>query len=572
MAHMIPSLFPPDTVSVAERRFFTALNEQLDDDFTVIHSVPWLNVKDRHLQQGECDFLILHPVFGMLSIETKPGDVHYDGLSGHWRRRDGASLGKDPYHQAQRSSGTLQTLLCQRVRDWKESQFAHGHAVVFSGADQIQGRLPSHALPLITLLHSDIGRLQQKFQDILAHYGPPQQKARKDLIDGAVKMLRPEFQLIQTFSGELERQADCLRRLTAQQIEVLHLMRDTKRLLIRGCAGSGKTLLAIEKAARLSREGKRVLLLCFNIPLAEWLRAEVQREELAVDVFHFHGLCRHLAESAGLKYAEPLEPVLQSDFFNLKSPELLERAISCGAGPRYDAILVDEGQDFIADWWLPLEELLINAGQGVMYIFYDPDQNIFGREFGFLVNEAKITLDKNCRNTNQIANYVRHLSTSSMDSPDFAEEGFPPQEHVVDSPEEELVAVEKIVSELVHKRKFSPGRIVIVGRRRLKNSPYANCAHLAGVRLIDESAGDHDRTGIQYATVYRFKGLEADCVILSGFSRPEPNAVSTELYCAASRARFLLHIFFQRETSLVLSAPKDRADTVRADVAVSDRR
>lgn len=566
MARMIPSGCPPETVSVAERRFFSALQEQLSDEFTVIHSVPWLNVTARHLQQGECDFLILHPSFGMLSIETKPGDVHYDGLSGMWHRSDGSSLGKDPYLQAQRSAAALHSLLCQRVRGWSDAHMAHGHAVVFSEADRIHGRLPTHALPLITLLHGDTKCIQDKITNILAHFGEPQAKAKKELIDAAVNALREEFQLIPTFAGQLERQDDCLRRLTKQQIDILNLMRDTKRLLIRGCAGSGKTLLALEKAARLSREGKRVLLLCFNIPLAEWLRVAAEREKLAIDVFHFHGLCRHLAESAGLEYQEPAETELRSDFYNVVSPRLFEQAVSCGAGPRYDAIIVDEGQDFVADWWLPIEELLTDSRDGIMYVFYDPEQNIFAREFGFLVNEAKLTLDKNCRNTNQIAGYVRRLSVSAMEPADFTEEGFAPQEHFVCSREEELASVEKIVSELVHKRGFTPERIVIVGRRRLHNSAYATCAHLAGVRLIDETADELDPDGIRYATIYRFKGLEADCVILTGFSRPVQGKLNTELYCAASRAKFLLHVFFQRTPA---SVPGDGSDVLAEAIRVS---
>ena len=126
-------------------------------------------MRDRYLQQGECDFLILHPVFAMLSIETKPGDVHYDGITGRWHRSDCSSLGKVPYLQAQQSSFALHSILRQRVRGWSDSQFAHGHAVVFSEADYIQGRLPSHALPLITLSHGDIKSLPTKLQDILAH-------------------------------------------------------------------------------------------------------------------------------------------------------------------------------------------------------------------------------------------------------------------------------------------------------------------------------------------------------------------------------------------------------------------
>ena len=136
-----------------------------------------------------------------------------------------------------------------------------------------------------------------------------------------------------------------------------------------------------------------------------------------------------------------------------------------------------------------------------------------------------------------------------MEPAEFAEEGFAPQQHNVFSQEEELAAVEKIVGDLVNNKKFSPSRIVVVGRRRLQNSAFADCAHLAGVPLIDEALGENDPDGIRYATIFRFKGLEADCVILTGFSRPEQGKPHTELYCAASRAKFLLHVFYQRASS-----------------------
>jgi superfamily II DNA or RNA helicase len=63
-----------------------------------------------------------------------------------------------------------------------------------------------------------------------------------------------------------------LLRLTDEQMRILDLLRDTKRLVVRGGAGSGKTLLALEKATRLVRDGKYVLLLCCSIPLAQWLQ------------------------------------------------------------------------------------------------------------------------------------------------------------------------------------------------------------------------------------------------------------------------------------------------------------
>jgi superfamily I DNA and RNA helicase len=83
---------------------------------------------------------------------------------------------------------------------------------------------------------------------------------------------------------------------------------------------------------------------------------------------HFHEWCKRSCIQAGLsaEYAdlwrrhfgghddsfiendEPLDQMLETDL-----PALAERAITEGEEdvPRYDAILVDEGQDFNLKWW-----------------------------------------------------------------------------------------------------------------------------------------------------------------------------------------------------------------------------
>ena len=63
-----------------------------------------------------------------------------------------------------------------------------------------------------------------------------------------------------------------LLRLTEQQFAVLDRLRRQRRVSISGGAGTGKTVLALEKARRLAREGSGVLLTCFNRPLADNLR------------------------------------------------------------------------------------------------------------------------------------------------------------------------------------------------------------------------------------------------------------------------------------------------------------
>jgi hypothetical protein len=86
MAIMIPSCGPAPTKSRGEPFIYYFLKEQLTDDFTVIHSLPWLSAAAREISgskavTGEIDFLILHPIFGVLALEVKGGVHRVEGLA-----------------------------------------------------------------------------------------------------------------------------------------------------------------------------------------------------------------------------------------------------------------------------------------------------------------------------------------------------------------------------------------------------------------------------------------------------------------------------------------------------------
>ncbi|HDL7797394.1 TPA: hypothetical protein PXP53_000311 [Yersinia enterocolitica] len=49
MAKMIPAFGPIDNDSYGEKTVYALLKEGLSDDFTVIHSLPWLSSAARHL-------------------------------------------------------------------------------------------------------------------------------------------------------------------------------------------------------------------------------------------------------------------------------------------------------------------------------------------------------------------------------------------------------------------------------------------------------------------------------------------------------------------------------------------
>ena len=63
------------------------------------------------------------------------------------------------------------------------------------------------------------------------------------------------------------------------------------------------------------------------------------------------------------------------------------------------ALLVDEAQDFEAVWWIGLESLLRDPVAGLLYLFYDDNQHIYGTRLEFPIDEAPLMLCENCRNS-----------------------------------------------------------------------------------------------------------------------------------------------------------------------------
>ncbi len=104
------------------------------------------------------------------------------------------------------------------------------------------------------------------------------------------------------------------------------------------------------------------------------------------------------------------------------------------------------------------------------------------------------------------------------------------------------------LQDLITREHIDPQRIVIIGRYRFENSPFADNSNLKGIRIVDESTGAIHQDAVRYATLYRFKGLETDCAILTGFRRPKSEQRSRELYVAASRAKMLLHLMYRSDT------------------------
>ncbi|MBZ0289059.1 MAG: AAA family ATPase, partial [Anaerolineae bacterium] len=215
-------------------------------------------------------------------------------------------------------------------------------------------------------------------------------------------------------AADFEHEEEQIKRLTNAQFKILRQMDSNLRMVITGVAGSGKTMLAMEKAHRLEGEGLRVLFVCYNINLAAQIRQHLPAttgDTLTVN--HFHQFAADYITRAGLTApaSKDADGKVLSDFYDNRLPNALLDAIG-QSEEYYDAIVVDEGQDFKTTYWTPLQLLLDNIDGGIFYIFCDDSQRIYSRDaLPFL--QPRYHLDQNLRNTREIGMTVGDYHCSS---------------------------------------------------------------------------------------------------------------------------------------------------------------
>jgi hypothetical protein len=207
------------------------------------------------------------------------------------------------------------------------------------------------------------------------------------------------------FSDPIRRRmADLGRRvetLTNEQVRVLDQARTIRRLRISGVAGSGKTLIAAEKAIRLSRAGQITLFLCHNPYLAKKLHELTAGT--GVDVFAFGDWVSNLC---GQKTSEQSTPW---SYYEEPPREHLDAAKDrlTSHGGLYDAVIVDEGQDFRDEWWPLVDASLRSRETACLYIFHDDHQALLPYLKAYPFQEPVLDLSRNCRNAGRVHELMR---------------------------------------------------------------------------------------------------------------------------------------------------------------------
>ncbi|HYD65803.1 hypothetical protein [Azospirillum sp.] len=192
-------------------------------------------------------------------------------------------------------------------------------------------------------------------------------------------------------------------KLTSEQYKSFEEMAKSPRLAINGCAGSGKTLVAAEKAIRLADAGYSVGIFCHS-PILSQRIADLVAKSPRVSVYYFYDYIYFL-----LNRARPHAAAAWDEFEEPTSDEIYEAlaALDSPDAIRFDAVIVDEGQDFKDDWLDLVQAALINGSSGLYYVFYDEMQGLSLKGQLPKLPKASISLVRNCRNAGNIFAYVK---------------------------------------------------------------------------------------------------------------------------------------------------------------------
>lgn len=552
MARFIPEVAPADIAHDSERVVYEALRG-LPMGFVVLHSFPWLRptrfLAGEPLREGEADFVILHPERGLLVLEVKGGKPE---LTGRTWSRGGREL-HDPFDQARRSRYALLDAIEERTRKRvHRGLFAHGDIVVFPHA-RFAGTLPVNSDPRILVDAPDVPMLSARIEEAFKAWARSETHLAPSQFTELLDALMPKLRLMRCAGVEIGAEHHRIVQLTLDQQATLLGLLENERVLVEGTAGSGKTLLALEFALTLADRGERILFLCYNRHLSTWLQEQAKHDPRAhragalLEISTFHACARRLAQRACVDFDIPSTG--EQAFWDEEVPLIMEQALEVlrarGQAEAFDAIVVDEAQDFAPDWWVTIESVSRAGQAGRLYAFLDMNQSLRGvAKLPPVPLPARFRLTTNCRSTKAIARSGAALASIDIRLLPGSPSGEAPAVRRAATAVAEAGLVLSEVRQLLQQG-IKPQQLALIGAASYAKGSLARHAEVDGVPLVDDAVGWRRGAGVLVTTARAFKGLEADVVVAYGLSGFGALFTPTDLYVAWTRARHRLVLVCQ---------------------------
>jgi hypothetical protein len=290
--------------SQAEAKVYRALRDKLPQEYVVFFQVGWiLHREEEQAKDGETDFLVCHPDQGYLCIEVKGGGIGFDASTGEWfsvDRHQHKHPINNPISQALKAKYSIRSKLNEhpRRRDLGLGNVLRGHAVFFPDVGDANALtrpdMPAALIGSARSLQDPQSWIDGAFAYWGNHAGSFTAIGRRG-VNVVREIFARSFVVTPLVASRLADQEARRLVLTKDQLRVLDFLRSHRRVAVSGGAGTGKTVLALEKARRLASEGFKTLLTCYNRQLADHLSSLCAGTN-NLDVMSFHQLCYRQVE------------------------------------------------------------------------------------------------------------------------------------------------------------------------------------------------------------------------------------------------------------------------------------
>ena len=623
MAIMIPSPIP-SKASKGEKQLYEVLRDKLDDDFYV-----WY---EPLLKSHRPDFIILGKKLGLLIIEVKgwyssqirQGDTNTFTIVSERDDVKRVTCEKSPLRQASDYLDKLlnelpkyRILQQQRGQHKGKVSFPIGLGVIMSNISRNKSAETNldKVLSEPEVVYRDefldwqnlsteslYSRLRKIFTKAYFSFDP----LTTDQISTIKGILNPEMVIRSepakpsSVGGEFHPLPNdiILKTLDAKQENLARKIGEGHRIFF-GVSGSGKTLLLLARAKLILNNNPeaKVLIVCYNICLASYLRSVIEKsleaeQRTRIRAIHFH-------EWAKVVTGKSLTSQPGTNYDEYVGQEILQ-ALSQKQSPKWDAILVDEAHTFAPIWFRCCVQALKNPENGDLMVVADGSQSLYKRD-NFTWKEVGIQavgrtisrrfdLDKNYRNTQEIleAGWVMLCRSLPQDNvsetdditfpivlPSQAQRSGPrPKVYVTGSSREQEQVVTDQIKKLLNSSYYRLEDIaVIYGKSRKKNMnvfqkylteakvPFClvskdskskkNYIHRPGIRLISSQSS----LGLEFKAVFIIWMEEFDQCSDGSYGG---TLARRQLYVSMTRAQELLSLFINRENSFMEELKSDK--------------
>ena len=546
----IPYDFQKDPKRLAERLLYQVFRDDLDASTKVYYSRVWRDEKlDKFTQKkifidGEADFIIVSPLYGLLVVECKGGGISVKDNKYSSTDRNGIKFSiKNPYDQVKKSKYKIRDFLHKNKlfeRSKNEITQIISEGVFFPNAQRDDwSEIDIDQKLSITGFADNIENV------FLWHKNTCKQNLREKglrnlsseemiIID---KVLAPEGEYKFSFGSELyESEKFFSKELvpTTSQKYLISQFEDSKKNLIFGPAGTGKTLIGLEVLNKFYDDEFDSFFICKSKILAKKIEEKfvLKKERIFfLDLPNFMLKLLEVAREYDLNIKDVEKPV---DLINL---------ITLNTQYRCQSIVVDELQDFNQNIDLiPAIARLTRPVKGYFLGLYDPNQAIDNSNFDPQELKTRFGLDQfytlniNIRNTPQIVNEYMNLCPKLIFLKTLAPHGAKVEKILVENLN--ISELERSIRFLINKFTLSSGdlNVLVSNEEKIENikNQISN-----NPKLKELFSFDFDNNKINIMTIKNIKGLESKAILIW---EKLVELSENEIYVSMSRARSLLAI------------------------------